>query len=315
MRIVFAGTPDAAVPSLTALHGTAHEIVAVVTRPDAPVGRKRVLTPSPVAVAAAELGLPVIKATRLDDAVTDEIARLDPDLGVVVAYGALVRRRLLDLPRFGWINLHFSLLPAWRGAAPLQRSLIAGGEGLGVSVFSLVEQLDAGDLYDTRAVENTDGATAAELLPRLAGIGADRVVDVVDGIETGTATAVPQRGEPSHAAKLTAADGLLDPRLGAEAVLARYRGVTAEPGAFVMLGEDRVKIHSLRRADAATTSDDEVSDRARIEPGTIRRVRGRILLGTADDALELVEVQPAGKQRMTAADWWRGLGVEEVEVA
>ena len=144
MRLVFAGTPDAAVPSLRRLAASAHEIVAVVTRTDAPLGRKRILTPSPVARAADELGLPVIKADRLDAAATEAIGALEPDLGVIVAYGGLVREPLLSLPAHGWINLHFSLLPRWRGAAPVQRALIEGDAETGVAVFQLVAELDAG---------------------------------------------------------------------------------------------------------------------------------------------------------------------------
>ncbi|WP_136036748.1 methionyl-tRNA formyltransferase, partial [Microbacterium sp. K35] len=151
MRLVFAGTPSAAVPTLHRL-AAEHDIAAVVTRPDAPLGRKRVLTPSPVAQAAAERGLPVIRAARLDDAVTAEIAALEPELGVIVAYGGLVREPLLSTPDAGWINLHFSLLPAWRGAAPVQRALIAGDEVLGASVFQLVPELDAGDVFARRTV-------------------------------------------------------------------------------------------------------------------------------------------------------------------
>src|SRR5688572_17069485 len=144
MRLVFAGTPAAAIPTLALLHEE-HDIAAVITRPDAPLGRKRVLTPSPVAAAAAERALPVIKAARLDDEVTAQIAALSPELGVIVAYGGLVREPLLSVPTHGWINLHFSVLPRWRGAAPVQRALIAGDAHLGASVFQLVRELDAGD--------------------------------------------------------------------------------------------------------------------------------------------------------------------------
>lgn len=159
MRLVFAGTPAAAVPTLRRL-AASHDIAAVVTRPDAPLGRRRVLTASPVAQAAEELGLPIIKAARLDDAVTAEITALEVDLGVIVAYGGLVREPLLSAPSAGWINLHFSLLPAWRGAAPVQRALIAGDAVLGASVFQLVAELDAGDVFATHAVDVPETATA-----------------------------------------------------------------------------------------------------------------------------------------------------------
>src|SRR5690606_31763576 len=194
MRLVFAGTPAPAVPTLHAL-AEQHDIVAVITRPDAPLGRKRVLTPSPVAAAAEELGLPVIKAARLDDEVTARIAALDPDLGVIVAYGGLVREPLLSTPAHGWINLHFSLLPAWRGAAPVQRALIAGDAQIGVSVFQLVPELDAGDVFGMRPVSLPGDATAGRALDILAADGAALTRDIVAGIADGTAAAVPQRGE------------------------------------------------------------------------------------------------------------------------
>ena len=163
MRLVFAGTPEAAVPTLRRLAGE-HEVVAVVTRPDAPLGRKRVLTPSPVAAAAEELGLPVIRAARLDDEATARIAGLAPELGVIVAYGGLVREPLLSTPTAGWINLHFSILPRWRGAAPVQRALIAGDPELGASVFQLVPALDAGDIFAARTFPVPPDATADEAL-------------------------------------------------------------------------------------------------------------------------------------------------------
>ncbi|MGO3886663.1 MAG: methionyl-tRNA formyltransferase, partial [Mycetocola sp.] len=304
VRIVFAGTPEPAVPVLHALHAAGHNVVAVVTRPDAPLGRKRVLTPSPVAAAATELGIPVLKHAALGDEATDEIASYAPDLGVVVAYGGLVRQRLLDLPQHGWINLHFSVLPAWRGAAPVQRALMNGGEGLGTSIFQLVPELDAGDLFDVLPVDPGPDATAAELLPRLAELGAPRVVAVVDGIKAGTAVATPQRGTPTHAAKLSAPDGHLDPSEPTAELVARFRGVTTEPGAFVLRGDNRIKVHALR---AGPEYDAPV--------GTVALLDGRVCVSTADGSLEFLTVQPAGKQRMTAQDWWRGLSAEEVVVS
>ncbi len=189
------------------------------------------LTASPVAQAAEELSLPIIKAARLDDAVTAEITALEVDLGVIVAYGGLVREPLLSAPRAGWINLHFSLLPAWRGAAPVQRALIAGDAVLGASVFQLVAELDAGDVFATRAVDVLETATAGEALEALASEGAGLTADVVSSIADGTALAVPQEGQPTFAAKLTLADGLLDWNQPLDAVFARFRGVTPEPGA------------------------------------------------------------------------------------
>ncbi|WP_127795240.1 methionyl-tRNA formyltransferase [Agromyces sp. LHK192] len=302
MRLVFAGTPSAAVPSLERLAASRHEIVAVVTRPDAPVGRKRVLTPSPVAHAADRLGLPVIRAARLDAEASDRIAELAPDLGVIVAYGGLVREPLLSAPVAGWINLHFSLLPAWRGAAPVQHSLIAGDAEIGASVFRLVPELDAGDVFgELRRAEDGE-STAGELLDLLAVDGAGLLAEIVDGIAAGTAAAAPQAGAATFAPKLTVDDGRLDWTQPAEVVLARYRGVTPEPGAWTMVDGDRLKVLEARRP-AAT---DPRPDRS-LDAGELLVERRRVLVGTATGPVELVRVQPAGKQAMSAADWGRGL--------
>ncbi len=193
MRLVFAGTPAVAVPSLRALAAGPHEITAVITRSDAPLGRKRVLTPSPIAQVAEELGIPVLKADRLDAEVTARIAELEPDLGVIVAYGGLVREPLLSTPAHGWINLHFSLLPRWRGAAPVQRALMAGDAVTGASVFQLVAALDAGDVFAEERYEVPAGATSATVLDDLAEIGAPLLAGVVDGIADGSAVATRSR--------------------------------------------------------------------------------------------------------------------------
>ncbi|AMB58363.1 methionyl-tRNA formyltransferase [Microterricola viridarii] len=302
MRLVFAGTPDAAVPSLRLLADGPHEIVAVITRADAPLGRKRILTPSPVAQAAAALGLPIIKANRLDEAVTAEIAALGADLGVIVAYGGLVREPLLSTPRLGWINLHFSLLPRWRGAAPVQRALIAGDATTGADVFQLVPALDAGDVFGRIERPITEADTAASLLAELAESGGALLARVVDELADGSAVAVPQQGEPTAAAKLGIDDARLHWAEPAASVFQRYQGVTAEPGAFTLIDGARFKLHELRHA----------RDAAALPPGHIRSVDGHVLVGTASTPLELLRVQPAGKTPMSAADWWRGIAAEEV---
>lgn len=296
MRIVFAGTPAPAVPSLRALAASAHKVVGVVTRADAPIGRKRVLTPSPVAQAAGELGLPIIKADRLDAAATEEITALGADLGVIVAYGGLVREPLLSTPTHGWINLHFSLLPRWRGAAPVQRALIAGDRTTGAAVFQLVPQLDAGAVYAQLRYDIPRGATAGEVLDALAERGAALIAGVVDDIASGGARALPQTGEPTLAPKLTLADGELDLEDPADAVLDRYRGTTPEPGAHVVVDGQRLKVL------AALRGPDEPLD-----PGAFAAVGRDILLGTGEGTLLVKTVQPAGKGPMAAADWWRGL--------
>ncbi|MGJ0388192.1 methionyl-tRNA formyltransferase [Microbacterium sp. CGR1] len=295
MRLVFAGTPSAAVPTLRRL-AAEHDIAAVVTRPDAPLGRKRVLTPSPVAQVAAELGLPVIKAARLDAEATDAIAALAVDLGVIVAYGGLVREPLLSTPAQGWINLHFSLLPEWRGAAPVQRALIAGDDQLGASVFQLVPALDAGDVFATRVVDVASEATADAALETLAIDGADLTSEVVAAIADGTARAVPQQGEPSLAPKLTLDDGQLDWNEPLAKVFARFRGVTPEPGAHTTVDGLRLKV--LEAAPAGDGPD--------LEPGEIAATKTALLIGTASAPLSVTRVQPAGKGAMNAVDWWRG---------
>ena len=298
LRLVFAGTPAAAVPSLERLAASRHDVVGVVTRPPAPLGRKRVLTPSAVAQAADRLGLPVIAASRLDADATDAIEALGPDLGVIVAYGGLVREPLLSAPTHGWINLHFSLLPAWRGAAPVQHALIAGDAVTGASVFRLVPELDAGDVFATRSHPVGDSETAGDLLAALARSGAELVADVVDAIADGSARAEAQTGEPSLAPKLTIDDARLDWRRPAHEVRSRFRGVTPEPGAWTTLDDDRLKVLDLAEAGSA--------DATPLDPGSIALVDGRLLIGTGTGPLELRRVQPAGRTAMDAADWWRG---------
>jgi len=301
MRLVFAGTPAPAVPSLRRLAASGHDIVAVVTRRDAALGRKRVLTPSPVSAAATELGLEVIRADRLDAATAARIAELEPDLGVIVAYGGLVREPLLSTPAHGWINLHFSLLPRWRGAAPVQHALIAGDEQTGASVFQLVAELDAGDVYAETVHRPAPDATAGDLLAALADEGAELLQGVVDGIAAGTAIAEPQRGEPSYAPKLGDDDGRIrwsEPR---EAVLGRFRGVTPEPGAHTTIDGARLKLLDVRDAGA---------DAPVLRAGEIALHERRVLAGTATAPVWIERVQPAGKGAMPAADWWRGLRSE-----
>lgn len=297
MRLVFAGTPAVAVSTLRAL-AAEHEIAAVITRPDAPLGRRRVLTASPVAAAAEQLGLPVIKAARLDDEVTEQVRALDAELGVIVAYGGIVREPLLSTPEKGWVNLHFSLLPRWRGAAPVQRALINGDAELGVAVFQLVPALDAGDVFAMRSVAVPDDATADVALEVLAKDGASLTVDVVAGIAEGTARARPQQGEPTLAPKLTLDDGVIDWSAPLDEVYARYRGVTPEPGAHTTVAGGRLKI--LGAAPATP-------DAPPLDPGSLHGTKTSVLIGTGTTPLAVTRVQPAGKGPMNAADWWRGL--------
>lgn len=296
MRLIFAGTPDAAVPSLEALAASSHEVVRVVTRPPAPLGRKRVLTPSPVHTAALRLGLPVLTAVRLGDEEAAVLTADGPDLAVVVAYGGLVREPLLSAPRHGWINVHFSLLPRWRGAAPVQHALIAGDTTTGVDVFRLEAGLDTGPVLASTAVPIDPDETAGALLARLAPVGAEVLVGAVDAIAADRADAVPQVGEPTPAPKLSLDDGRLDWARPARQVLDRYRGCTPEPGAWTTAGERRLKV-----LEAA------VADRTGLEPGEVEGGR-EVLVGCGDGAIRLLRVQPEGRGPMAAADWRRGAG-------
>lgn len=296
MRLVFAGSPDAAVPTLRALAASSHELVGVITRADSPQGRRRLLTPTPVAVVAEELGIPVLRSNRLDDSTTAAVERMRPDLGVIVAYGGLVRDPLLSMPPLGWINLHFSLLPRWRGAAPVQRALMAGDDLTGATVFQLVEELDAGDVFGRLTQEISPRDTAGDLLSSLAESGASLVAGVVDALDRGEARAEPQEGDVTLAPKLSIADGRIDFARHPALVSGHIRGVTPEPGAYSETDGERVKILTIGR-----TNPDLV-----LPPGHATLVDGRVLVGTAGAALEITRVQPAGKKPMAAADWLRG---------
>lgn len=303
MRIIFAGTPEFAVPSLRALVAHGHDIAGVITREDAPLGRKRVLTPSPVALAAEELGLPVLKSNRLDDAAHSWARELHAELGVIVAYGGLVREPLLSLPALGWINLHFSDLPRWRGAAPVQRALAAGEQRLSVTAFRLVEALDAGDVLSRDAREFAPGTSAGEALTELSQFGTGALLEAIAKLAQDPEAGEPQRGETSYAHKLTREDGKLDLTLGTRAVLAQWAGMTPEPGAYALHDEAPLKIHELRLVPEAPAS-----SAAELRAGSVTLDAGRVLLHLGDGALEVVRVQPAGKPAMAAADWLRGRG-------
>lgn len=304
MKIIFAGTPEAAVPTLHALLESTFEVVAVLTRPDAPHGRKKILTPSPVAQLAQVHNVPVIYANRIEESVQSEIDSFKADLGVVVAYGALLPEYTLDSLEKGWINLHFSTLPSWRGAAPVQWQLISGAEVAGSSVFKLVKELDAGDVFDVREYGIDPDETGGELLTRLSLLGAKQIVDVVSALEAGDAESQAQQGVTSYARKLILEDGHLDLSMNSSNVYNQFRGVTPEPGAFCLVGEDRLKV-----LDAKLETDIE------IPPFQIVAVGKQLFLGCNSGSLELKTVQPAGKQAMSAMDWFRGLRQEVVKVS
>ncbi|RKW71018.1 methionyl-tRNA formyltransferase [Galactobacter caseinivorans] len=303
-RLIFAGTPVTAVPALRRLVADGHEIVAVLTRPDAPLGRKRVLTPSPVAQVAQELGLALIKSSKIDDATHTALVSAGADLAVVVAYGGLIPRRTLDGVPHGWVNLHFSLLPELRGAAPVQHALIRCADITGASVFVLEEGLDTGPVLGmmTEAVRDKD--TTGTLLDRLAHAGSELLSQAVAGYVSGQVVPIPQTGEPTLAPKLGREDGRVDWTQPARAVRGRIAGTTPEPGAFTEISEAVLK---LARVEEEPLVDHLSPGTVWVEPGK----NGRVLVGTGSHAVALTEVQPAGKKMMRAADWARGLQSED----
>lgn len=297
MRLLFAGTPEAAVPSLRALLTSRHEVVAALTRPDTRSGRRGTLTPSPVAVAAAEAGLPVLKPASIrTDEFAAEFAALRVDAVAVVAYGALIGEALLDAAPHGWINLHFSLLPAWRGAAPVQAAIRAGDDVTGATTFLIEKGLDTGPVYGTvtEAIRPTD--TAGDLLRRLADSGAALLVATFDGLADGTIAPVPQRADGvSHAAKVTVADAEIDFALPALAVDRLIRSVTPAPGAWTTSRWGRLVLGPVR-----------VTDDRQLAPGEIAAGKREVLVGTASGTVALSTVQQPGKRAVPAADWARG---------
>lgn len=294
MKVIFAGTPELAIPSAQALLDHGHDIVAVLTRPDAPVGRKRVLTPSPVALWAVERGLNLIKSSVLTPKVNSELKALNADVGVVVAYGALLPASTLELLPHGWFNLHFSALPQYRGAAPVQRALMAGETSVSTCVFRLVEKMDAGPIASRRTFAVEPHETAQELLTRLSLAAADQASLVVDSIQTGKLGVTEQSGQATFAPKIDQSEAEFRPAESAQVNFNRFRGVTAEPGFWFLDGEQRVKVLEAALNELG------------VGAGSIDVVRGDVLLGCETGSLVLRVVQPAGKSAMSAIDWMRG---------
>lgn len=299
MRVVFAGTPEVALPSLRAIADSHHELVGVVTRPDAPAGRGRKLVASPVAQLAEELGVPVLKPDHpRDPDFQAALAALRPDCCPVVAYGALLPQSALDIPIHGWVNLHFSVLPAWRGAAPVQHAVWAGDEVTGATTFRIVKELDAGPTFGvvTERVRPTD--TAGDLLERLADAGAPLLVATLDGLEDGSLEARPQPGEGiSFARKILVEDAEVRWTEPALAVDRRVRACTPGPGAWTTFAGERVKLGPVRPdPEAAPTP-----------PGVLLVGKNSVHVGTATVPVRLGEVKAFGKKQMAAADWARGV--------
>lgn len=305
MRLVFAGTPEAAVPALRLLlDSDRHSVAAVITRPDAPAGRGRRLARSPVGALADEAGLEVLTPRRPSE--PDFLARLSalaPDCCPIVGYGALVPRSARDIPRYGWVNLHFSLLPAWRGAAPVQAAIRHGDEITGASTFALEEGLDTGPVYGTVTEVIHPSDTAGELLCRLAHAGASLLVSTLDGIADGSLRPVPQPADGvSYAPKLTTQDAHVNFDAPAFAVRRQVRAVTPNPGGWALFRGQRLGLGPMQRAVVEG-----------LNPGELRVTKREVLVGTATEAVRLGEITAPGKRAMAAADWARGARPEPGE--
>lgn len=295
-RAVFYGTPAEAVPILAALLEVA-EVALVVTQPDRARGRSKRPQPSPVKVAAEAWGLPVAQPQRAS-ADPDTIRALAPDVAVVAAYGQLLRPALLEVPQAGFINVHYSLLPRWRGASPVVRAILAGDETTGVSIMQIDEGLDTGPVFATAGTAIRWGETGGELTARLAALGARLLADTLPGIVEGTLPAAPQDGDlATAAAKVKTEEAFIDPaRHSTEAVLRAVWAFAPKPGAWGMVGGERLKVHAVGATEI----------RGLAAPGAVESVGGEVVLGTRDGAVVLQRVQPAGRGPMTAAEWMRG---------
>lgn len=302
MRVVFAGTPEVSVTALRAIAASSHELVAVVTRPDAPAGRGRKLVASPVAEYAEELGVEVLKPVKpRDPAFLARLTEIAPDCCPVVAYGGLLPQAALDIPPNGWINLHFSVLPAWRGAAPVQHAIIAGDDVTGASTFRIVKSLDAGPVYGVLTEPIGPSDTAGDLLGRLAESGAKLLVDTLDGIEAGVLEAREQPADGvTIAPKLTVEDAQLDLTAPAQRIDRLVRGCNPAPGAWTTFRSERLKVLAVSLAS-------EIAEQ--LKPGELRTTKSSVTVGTGSKPLDLVTVQPQGKKPMAAADWSRGVRV------
>ncbi|MEO3755698.1 methionyl-tRNA formyltransferase [Streptomyces sp. B6B3] len=300
MRLVFAGTPEVAVPALDALLASdRHEVAAVVTRPDAPAGRGRRLVASPVAERAAEAGIEILRPRRpRDPDFQDRLRRIAPDCCPVVAYGALLPKSALDIPAHGWVNLHFSLLPAWRGAAPVQHALLAGDEITGATTFLIEEGLDSGPVFGVLTEQIRAQDTSGDLLTRLALAGAGLLVATMDGVEDGTLRATPQPAEGiTSAPKFTVDDARVDWSAPALRVDRLVRACTPAPGAWTVFRGERLKLRQIAPAP----------EHAGLAPGELAVEKHSVHAGTGSHAVALRWVQPQGKKPMRAEDWARGL--------
>ena len=310
MKILFAGTPANAAKSLELLSQTPFEIVGVLTRPDAPIGRKRVITPSPVAQTASKLGLPTIKAAKVTPEVLSQIESLRPDIGVVVAYGALLSEAALAALPKGWINLHYSLLPDWRGAAPVQHSLLAGDSETGVTLFQIDAGLDTGPIFGTVRTLIGPDETAGELLERLTVLGSTLLSEQLPRIASGIAVPLPQDQTPARlAAKISRDSAQVDWNKPGLEIENQVRALNPEPMAHSVLAGTVIRLLRLRALSAAAIPQDLTLDPSHASsPGTVFGDKKRVFAWCGHDtAVELLQVQPSGKREMSAADWFRGL--------
>ncbi|KIE28445.1 methionyl-tRNA formyltransferase [Streptomyces sp. MUSC 125] len=306
MKLVFAGTPEVAVPALDALIASGrHEVAAVVTRPDAPAGRGRRLVASPVAQRAEEAGIEVLKPLKpRDPQFLARLTEIAPDCCPVVAYGALLPKAALDIPAHGWVNLHFSLLPAWRGAAPVQHALMAGDEITGASTFLIEEGLDSGPVYGTVTERIRPTDTSGDLLTRLAFAGAGLLAATMDGVEDGTLKAMPQPSDGiTLAPKITVEDAQVDWAAPALRIDRVVRGCTPAPGAWTAFRGERLKLIQVR----------PVPERTGLVAGQLAVGKNSVHVGTGSYAVELLWVQAQGKKPMRAADWARGVRIADGE--
>jgi len=301
VRVVFAGTPEVAVPSLDAIADSGHDLVGVVTRPDAPAGRGRKLVASPVAQRAEELGVPVLKPVHpRDPDFQEELRALRPDVCPVVAYGALLPQSALDIPEHGWVNLHFSLLPSYRGAAPVQRAIWEGEEITGATTFRIVKELDAGPTFGVMTQLIRPDDTAGTLLAKLADGGAGLLVATLDGIADGSLIAREQPSDGiTYAAKITPEDAQVTWTHPAVGIERQIRACTPAPGAWTLLAGERFKVGPV-----ALTEE-------RLEPGVLEVRKNEVLVGTGTVAVRLGLVKAFGKKEMAAADWARGASLPE----
>lgn len=311
MKIIFAGTPQNAATVLRSLVQSGHEIVAVLTREDALVGRKRILTESAVAIVAHELGIQVIKATQVTGEIIAQIKATGAEFGLVVAYGSLLRQAALDSLPKGWANLHFSLLPDWRGAAPAQRAILNGDHISGVTLFQLDSGLDTGDIWGQVPVEIQQTENSGELIHRLTEIGISLINEQLPRIESGLFKPTPQVGSGRTASKLKRDEAELDFQRSAIELERAVRAFNPEPIAFTMAGDDQFRI--LRASAVGISDANALAQDFEIEPGRIVIRKNRVWVGcNAGTLLELQEVQPAGKKPMSAIDWTRGKKVERL---